>query len=132
MHVVLKNLRFVFREVKCWGHGVVLIFRLFRPDHFFENRNKSWAQTDLASGGKKYDPTDILHIISLVFLAGYPYNPYNGVVCNDTITATGVFSSRQLWRLSKGKKKIFLLLKRQKLCRTTSLVERRPRFWFVQ
>nr|CAD7588569.1 unnamed protein product [Timema genevievae] len=37
-----------------------------------------------------------------VCLAGYTHNPYNGVVCNDTILATGVFSSKELWRLSKG------------------------------
>lgn len=29
-------------------------------------------------------------------------NPYNGVVCNDIILATGVFSSQELWTLSKG------------------------------
>jgi len=29
-------------------------------------------------------------------------NPYNGVVCNDIILATGVFSSQELWNLSKG------------------------------
>ncbi|XP_017019131.1 nuclear factor 1 X-type [Drosophila kikkawai] len=28
-------------------------------------------------------------------------NPYNGVVCNDIILATGVFSSQELWTLSK-------------------------------
>ncbi|XP_065220450.1 nuclear factor 1 X-type isoform X10 [Planococcus citri] len=33
---------------------------------------------------------------------GYSHNPYNGVVCNDTILATGVFSSKELWRLSKA------------------------------
>ena len=36
---------------------------------------------------------------------GLPHNPYNGVVCNDTITATGVFSSKELWKFSKGKGK---------------------------
>ena len=36
-------------------------------------------------------------------LKGLPHNPYNGVVCNDTITATGVFSSKELWKFSKGK-----------------------------
>ena len=36
---------------------------------------------------------------------GLPHNPYNGVVCNDTITATGVFSSKELWTFSKGKGK---------------------------
>lgn len=39
------------------------------------------------------------------FISGYTHNPYNGVVCNDTILATGVFSSKELWRLSKGKSK---------------------------
>ena len=36
-------------------------------------------------------------------LKGLPHNPYNEVVCNDTITATGVFSSKELWKFSKGK-----------------------------
>ena len=36
-------------------------------------------------------------------LKGLPHNPYNGVMCNDTITATGVFSSKELWKFSKGK-----------------------------
>lgn len=31
----------------------------------------------------------------------YAHNPYNGVICNDIILATGVFSSKELWRLSK-------------------------------
>jgi len=34
-------------------------------------------------------------------LKGFPHNPYNGVMCNDTITATGVFSSKELWKFSK-------------------------------
>ncbi|XP_043069308.1 nuclear factor 1 X-type isoform X2 [Drosophila bipectinata] len=29
------------------------------------------------------------------------HNPYNGVMCNDIILATGVFSSKELWELSK-------------------------------
>lgn len=33
---------------------------------------------------------------------GYLHNPYNGVICNDIILATGVFSSKELWKLSKG------------------------------
>jgi hypothetical protein len=32
----------------------------------------------------------------------YAHNPYNGVVYNDIILATGVFSSKELWKLSKG------------------------------
>lgn len=35
--------------------------------------------------------------------AHYAHNPYNGVICNDIIQATGVFSSKELWRLSKCK-----------------------------
>ncbi|CAG7785224.1 unnamed protein product [Allacma fusca] len=35
-------------------------------------------------------------------MKGYAHNPYNGVICNDTILATGVFSSKELWRLSKA------------------------------
>jgi nuclear factor I len=35
-------------------------------------------------------------------VSGYAHNPYNSVVCNDTITATGVFSSKELWKLAKG------------------------------
>ncbi|XP_022834985.1 nuclear factor 1 B-type isoform X3 [Spodoptera litura] len=33
---------------------------------------------------------------------GYSHNPYNGVICNDIILATGVFSSKELWKLSKA------------------------------
>ena len=33
--------------------------------------------------------------------AGYPRNPYNDIVCNDTIAASGVFTAKELFRLSK-------------------------------
>ena len=42
--------------------------------------------------------------------AGYTHNPYNGVIYNDTILATGVFSSKELWRLSKSKSLVFFRL----------------------
>ncbi|XP_017782274.1 PREDICTED: nuclear factor 1 X-type [Nicrophorus vespilloides] len=35
-------------------------------------------------------------------VTGYTHNPYNGVICNDIILATGVFSSKELWKLSKS------------------------------
>ncbi|XP_071440189.1 nuclear factor 1 X-type isoform X3 [Hetaerina americana] len=35
-------------------------------------------------------------------IKGYTHHPFNGVICNDTILATGVFSSKELWRLSKA------------------------------
>ena len=44
---------------------------------------------------------DLLFLFHLS-LSGYQHNPYNGVICNDTITATGVFASKELWRLAKG------------------------------
>ena len=43
-----------------------------------------------------------------LFCLGYTHNPYNGVIYNDTILATGVFSSKELWRLSKSTSSIFL------------------------
>jgi hypothetical protein len=33
----------------------------------------------------------------------YAHNPYNGVIYNDIILATGVFSSKELWKMSKGR-----------------------------
>ena len=47
----------------------------------------------------------VLYII-LSFLEYSTQNPYNGVMCNDTITATGVFSAQELWKYSKGKDRI--------------------------
>uniref|UniRef100_A0A1B6GL89 Nuclear factor 1 n=1 Tax=Cuerna arida TaxID=1464854 RepID=A0A1B6GL89_9HEMI len=43
-----------------------------------------------------------LYLANFINSHGYSHNPYNGVVCNDTILATGVFSSKELWRLSKA------------------------------
>lgn len=41
--------------------------------------------------------------VDWVLFPGTGYHElYNGVVCNDTILATGVFSSKELWMLSKG------------------------------
>ena len=56
---------------------------------------------DMAISGDKYFGWVWLLNIILNF-TGFPHNPYNGVVCNDTITATGVFGSSELWKLSKG------------------------------
>ncbi|XP_040563763.1 uncharacterized protein [Lepeophtheirus salmonis] len=33
---------------------------------------------------------------------GYPRNPFNDVICNDTIAASGVFTAKELCRLSKA------------------------------
>jgi len=39
-------------------------------------------------------------------LKGFPHNPYNGVICNDVIAASGVFTTKELWKYSKGKASI--------------------------
>jgi len=35
-------------------------------------------------------------------LKGYPRNPFNDVICNDTISASGVFTAKELCRLSRA------------------------------
>ena len=40
-------------------------------------------------------------VIFFLFL-GYPRNPFNDVICNDTIAASGVFTAKELCRLSKS------------------------------
>ena len=55
-------------------------------------------------------------LISFLLSTGYTHNPYNGVIYNDTILATGVFSSKELWRLSKSKSQLISLQKRN-FCR---------------
>jgi len=35
-------------------------------------------------------------------LKGFPHNPYNGVICNDVIAASGVFTTKELWKYSKA------------------------------
>jgi len=37
-----------------------------------------------------------------VNLKGYPHNPYNGVICNDVISASGVFTAKELWKFTKA------------------------------
>ncbi|XP_039761048.1 nuclear factor 1 B-type isoform X7 [Pararge aegeria] len=43
-----------------------------------------------------------LYLANFINSYGYTHNPYNGVICNDIILATGVFSSKELWKLSKA------------------------------
>ena len=33
--------------------------------------------------------------------AGFPHNPYNGVICNDVVAASGVFTTKELWKFAK-------------------------------
>ena len=58
-----------------------------------------------SSANDEIEPHPISPFSSLFAVAGFMHNPYNGVICNDTITATGVFGSKELWRLAKGKSK---------------------------
>ena len=43
-----------------------------------------------------------MHISITLIISGYPHNPYNGVICNDVIAASGVFTTKELWKYSKG------------------------------
>ena len=45
----------------------------------------------------------MLHISIISIITGYPHNPYNGVICNDVIAASGVFTTKELWKYSKGR-----------------------------
>ena len=38
-----------------------------------------------------------------ILFSGYPRNPFNDVICCDTISASGVFTAKELCRLSRGK-----------------------------
>jgi len=35
-------------------------------------------------------------------LKGFPHNPYNGVICNDVVAASGVFTTKELWKFAKS------------------------------
>ena len=40
-------------------------------------------------------------IITIKIFAGFPHNPYNGVICNDVVAASGVFTTKELWKFAK-------------------------------
>ena len=37
----------------------------------------------------------------MIVTAGFPHNPYNGVICNDVVAASGVFTTKELWKFAK-------------------------------
>ena len=43
-----------------------------------------------------------IKISKTCFILGFPHNPYNGVICNDVIAASGVFTAKELWKFTKG------------------------------
>ena len=49
----------------------------------------------------------------MIVTAGFPHNPYNGVICNDVVAASGVFTTKELWKFAKceflKKKKLFTI-----------------------
>ena len=61
-------------------------------------KGKHWGKqtSNDHSDGRENDLTG-----ALLYSAGYPRNPYNDIVCNDTIAASGVFTAKELFRLSK-------------------------------
>ena len=52
--------------------------------------------------GRVWSLVAVLDCTALYCTAGYPHNPYNGVICNDVIAASGVFTTKELWKYSKG------------------------------
>uniref|UniRef100_A0A1A9VWP5 CTF/NF-I domain-containing protein n=1 Tax=Glossina austeni TaxID=7395 RepID=A0A1A9VWP5_GLOAU len=71
---------------------------LYGSEHGNNNNNNNGSATN---DNKKHGEDDRKNKDNTPF-AGYSHNPYNGVVCNDIILATGVFSSKELWKLSKA------------------------------
>ncbi|XP_034490623.1 putative uncharacterized protein DDB_G0277255 isoform X1 [Drosophila innubila] len=61
------------------------------------NHNRNNNNNSSSSVDRKDDSIDSIDAKT----RGLRHNPYNGVVCNDIILATGVFSSQELWNLSK-------------------------------
>jgi nuclear factor I, invertebrate len=61
----------------------------FLSTHNYQNNNSSSSPSSKKEEDRKHNKV-------------YAHNPYNGVVYNDIILATGVFSSRELWKMSKG------------------------------
>ncbi|XP_045779694.1 nuclear factor 1 B-type isoform X2 [Maniola jurtina] len=64
--------------------------------------NGSDGLPDILSGSLSPHPTRDKENEHEAKNKGYTHNPYNGVICNDIILATGVFSSKELWKLSKA------------------------------
>ncbi|XP_034111964.1 uncharacterized protein LOC117573141 isoform X1 [Drosophila albomicans] len=65
--------------------------------NFNQNQNRSNNSNSLISDREDENGEDT----ESKTRGGLRHNPYNGVVCNDIILATGVFSSQELWKLSK-------------------------------
>ena len=42
-------------------------------------------------------------VMIMIVTAGFPHNPYNGVICNDVVAASGVFTTKELWKFAKCK-----------------------------
>lgn len=68
------------------------------------NSHKEQTNDDLKRKGELKSHFFLFNPLTTPPLPGYVQNPYNGVVCNDIILATGVFSSRELWKLTKGER----------------------------
>ena len=63
----------------------------------------------MSSHDDQYGPVSkkifLLIYMKIISVSGYPHNPYNGVICNDVIAASGVFTTKELWKYSKGEKR---------------------------
>lgn len=74
-------------------HFLISLVTEFISSNYTNNNNNNNNNNSANNNNKKDE--DRKHKV-------YAHNPYNGVVCNDIILATGVFSSKELWKLSKG------------------------------
>ncbi len=64
----------------------------------------SSSQNKIKKGFKQSLGIVPVNICVRMCCAGYPHNPYNGVICNDVIAASGVFTAKELWKFTKGKR----------------------------
>ena len=55
-----------------------------------------------------------------IVMAGFPHNPYNGVICNDVVAASGVFTTKELWKFAKCEFSIDINFSQSILKRKTS------------
>ena len=110
-----------------------------RPSSFFaDDLSAAEKDPDLNLKGKHWgkQTSRARHVqwtgsnLNYLFSAGYPRNPYNDIVCNDTIAASGVFTAKELFRLSKCEYGIYLqiLLSVNESWSGRSVMEERKRY----
>lgn len=108
--IITRNFPIIFVSIHhsyylffCWVIVIVVADTLGDYNsNALSNNNNSSINNNVSNNNNKKEQDDRKH-------KGYMHNPYNGVICNDIILATGVFSSKELWKLSKGTCMCFLI-----------------------